>query len=123
MHNHVEHLDEVISVVLSGQMPENPKDEHLRALFETAADLRFLAHTEFRARLRADLLGQASLPAGRRHVFEAGLPTRSLRVQQSCRLYSARERACCRCADRILLCPLPCTLLLSPLYSPHAGGW
>jgi protein TonB len=78
LNQHVEQFDIAISALLARKVPETRHENaRLRDLADIASDLRFLPHPEFRARLRADLIGQASLPAARRRVFDANLPTRS----------------------------------------------
>jgi protein TonB len=68
----IEQLDAAISAVLGARAPKiRPEDAQLRALVETASGLHFLPRSEFRARLRADLLAHTSQAPVRRHVFDA----------------------------------------------------
>lgn len=80
MLNDIEQLDAAISAVLGGHA-HNIRAEHaqLHALVETASGLHLLPRSEFRSRLRADLLVHASQPPARRRVFDddSSLPTHS----------------------------------------------
>lgn len=79
MLNHdIEQLDAAIFAMLAGYTPEiRSNNAQLNALVEIASDLHFLPRSEFRSRLRADLLAQASQRPAPRHVFDATLPTHS----------------------------------------------
>lgn len=67
-------LDRAITAMLSGApLPVPNEDDGLQPLLGMASDLRLLPGTEFRARLRAELLQEAFLPSDRRRSFDAGL--------------------------------------------------
>jgi protein TonB len=62
MPNATDQLDQAINAVLTGQHHTfMPQDGELYQLSEIASELRFLPRPDFRARLRADLLQQASI--------------------------------------------------------------
>jgi periplasmic protein TonB len=67
-------LDHAITAMLAGQpRPFANQNPDLDQLSEIASDLRFLPRADFRARLRADLVKQASLPAANRRTSNAAL--------------------------------------------------
>jgi len=86
MHNHnVEQLDAAISAMLAGHAPSIQHDQaQFSALSGIACDLRYLPRPEFRARLRDDLVAQASLPLSARRVFDASLPFSTPPDLESC---------------------------------------
>jgi len=75
MHNAAaDQLDQAINALLRGQSHAfTPKDGELYQLTEIASDLRFLPCPQFRARLRDNLLAQASLPPAACRVFDSAL--------------------------------------------------
>jgi periplasmic protein TonB len=89
MLNHdIEQLDAAISAMLAGYAPvihsENPD---LSALVDAASSLRLVPRAEFRSRLRADLLAQASQPPACARVFDATLA----QMRSQPKLRDARE--------------------------------
>jgi periplasmic protein TonB len=75
MHNHnVEQLDAAISAMLAGHASTiRHKEVQFSARSGMVSDLRYLPRPEFRARLRDDLVAQASLPLAARGAFDTSL--------------------------------------------------
>lgn len=89
MLNHdIEQLDAAISAMLAGYTPEiHSENPDLSALVDTASSLRLVPRAEFRSRLRADLLAQASQPPARARVFDATVA----QMRSQPKLRAARE--------------------------------